>query len=132
MDRNQPSSVDSLSLERMQQFALTLAHLPPDEMRKAKLLYIRNAIAEFRAYEKSVASFAQMQGCMSIIPFFWPILKLQKKIMSAQEELARQRIMNAIDVWRDDLEAVGFDVQKFDLSGSEDRPPDERQRFTVE
>jgi hypothetical protein len=132
MDRHQPSPVDSLSLERMQQFALTLAHLPPDEMRKAKLLYIRNAIAEFRAYEKSVAGFAQMQGCMSIIPVFWPILKLQKKIMSAQEELARQRILNAIDVWRDDLEAVGFDVRKFDLSSSEDRPPDERQRFTVE
>ncbi|MBL9080407.1 MAG: hypothetical protein JNK76_01285 [Planctomycetales bacterium] len=132
MQSNQPNPADSLSSERMQQFALTLAHLPPDEVRKAKLLYIKNAIAEFRTFETTVSSFAQMQGCMSIVPIFWPIIKMQKKMINAQVDLARQRIMNAIDVWRDDLQAAGFDVTKLDLSGSADRPPDERQRFTVE
>lgn len=116
---SQRSPVDSLSLERMQQFALTLAHLPPEEGRKAKLLYIRNAIAEFRAFESSIESFGQMQGCMSIIPVFWPIIGMQKKLMKTQLDLARQRIINAVDVWKDDLAAAGFDVSRFDLSASD-------------
>lgn len=103
----------------MQEFALTLAHLPPEEVQKAKLLYIRNAIAEFRAFEKIVEGFGQMRGCMSIIPVFWPIMKMQKKMIGAQVDLARQRIVNAIDVWRDDLAAAGFDVSRFDLSASD-------------
>ncbi|MGC3971478.1 MAG: hypothetical protein QM775_30295 [Pirellulales bacterium] len=131
MNNQQPSPSDSLSSERMQQFALTLAHLPPDEVRKAKLLYIRNAIAEFRAYEQTVSGFAQVQGCLSIIPVFWPVISIQKKIINAQVDLARQRIMNAIDVWRDDLKAAGFDVTKIDLSTPNDRPAD-HERFKVE
>lgn len=110
------SPADSLSPEKMQLFLATLAHLPPQEIQKAKLLYIRNAIAEFRALESTMASFGQLQGCMSIIPIFWPIISLQKKMMSTQIDLARQRITNAIDVWQDDLRAAGFDASRFDLS----------------
>ena len=110
------SPADSLSPEKMQLFLATLAHLPPQEIQKAKLLYIRNSIAEFRALETTMASFGRMQGCMSIIPFFWPIISLQKKMINAQVDLARQRITNAIDVWQDDLQAAGFDTSRFDLS----------------
>ena len=110
------SPADSLSPEKMQLFLATLAHLPPQEIQKAKLLYIRNSIAEFRALETTMASFGKLQGCMSIIPFFWPIISLQKKMMNAQVDLARQRITNAIDVWQDDLQAAGFDTSRFDLS----------------
>lgn len=110
------AAADSLSPEKMQLFLATLAHLPPEEIPKAKLLYIRNAIAEFRALETTMASFRQLQGCMSIIPIFWPVISLQKRVMNTQIDLARQRILNAVDVWKDDLRAAGFDASRFDLT----------------
>jgi len=123
------AAADSLSPEKMQLFLATLAHLPPQEIQKAKLLYIRNSIAEFRALETTMASFGKLQGCMSIIPFFWPIIALQKKMMNAQVDLARQRITNAIDVWQDDLKAAGFDASRFDLSQDFENGNDGAQRF---
>ncbi len=123
------SPADSLSPEKMQLFLATLAHLPPQEIQKAKLLYIRNSIAEFRALETTMASFGKLQGCMSVIPFFWPIISLQKKMMSAQVDLARQRITNAIDVWQDDLKAAGFDTSRFDLSQDLENGNGGAQRF---
>jgi hypothetical protein len=132
--RNRP---DPLSPEQMQQFAVSVAGLPPQEMRQAKLLYIRNAIAELRAQEKVFASFGKMQGCLGIIPIFWPVIAMQKKMMEAQKELARQRIVNALDVWKDDLKAVGFDVSRFNLDDAGDRSDGggddfERERFGAE
>ncbi len=123
------SPADSLSPEKMQLFLATLAHLPPQEIQKAKLLYIRNSIAEFRALETTMASFGKMQGCLSIIPIFWPIISLQKKMMNTQIDLARQRITNAIDVWQDDLQAAGFDTSRFDLSQDLDNGSGGAQRF---
>ncbi|MBA4017240.1 MAG: hypothetical protein C0483_08710 [Pirellula sp.] len=123
------SPADSLSPEKMQLFLATLAHLPPQEIQKAKLLYIRNAIAEFRALESTMASFGQLQGCMSIIPIFWPIISMQKKMMNTQVDLARQRITNAIDVWQDDLRAAGFDASRFDFSQSQGDGFNDAQRF---
>ncbi|MCE9603454.1 MAG: hypothetical protein K8U03_00970 [Planctomycetia bacterium] len=113
---------NSLSPEKLQLFAATLAGLPQTEMRQAKLLYIRNAIAELRAQEQVFASFGKLQGCMSIIPIFWPVLAMQKRIMATQKQLARQRIVNAIDVWKEDLKAVGFDVSRFDLTAEGELP----------
>lgn len=113
---------DPLSPEKLQSFAASVANLPQQEMRQAKLLYIRNAIAELRAQEQIFASFGKLQGCLSVIPVFWPVLAMQKKMMAAQKQLSQQKIVNAIDVWRDDLSAVGFDVARFDLDddGSSD------------
>lgn len=123
------SPADSLSPEKMQLFLATLAHLPPEEIQKAKLLYIRNAIAEFRALETTTASFRQLQGCMSIIPIFWPVISLQKRVMNTQIELARQRILNAVDVWKDDLRAAGFDASRFDLSQPQGDASNDAPRF---
>ena len=123
------SPADNLSPEKMQLFLATLAHLPPAEIQKAKLLYIRNTIAEFRAFETTIASFGQMQGCMSIIPIFWPIISLQKKLMNSQIDLARQRILNAVDVWKDDHRAAGFDVSRIDLSQSQGDAFNDAPRF---
>jgi hypothetical protein len=105
-----PHSSEFLSPEKMQLFVAGLSGLAPDEVRKAKLLYIRNAIAEYRAMVDSYAGFGQMQGCMSIIPLFWPMIGLQKRIMSAQLQLAKERIRNAIDVWRGDLKGERFQL----------------------
>ena len=77
-------------------------------MRKTKLLYLRNAVSKYHATQASFQGFGQAQGCMSIIPIFWPILGAQKRMMSAQLQLQRERIKNAIDVWRDDLRGERF------------------------
>jgi hypothetical protein len=106
---------DPLSPEKLQSFAASIAGLPQHEMRQAKLLYIRNAIAELRAQEQVFASFGKLQGCLSIIPVFWPVLAMQKKMMATHKQMSQQKIINAIDVWKDDLAAVGFDVSRFNL-----------------
>jgi hypothetical protein len=102
--------LDSLTPEKMQLFVAGLSGLAPEEVRKAKVLYIRNAIAEFKAMQASFAGFGQAQGCMSIIPIFWPVIGAQKKMMAAQLQLAKDRIRNAIDVWKDDLKGEQFDL----------------------
>jgi len=58
--------------------------LAPEEVRKAKLLYLSNAISEFQAMQASYEGFGQARGCMSIIPVFWPIIGPQKRMMTAR------------------------------------------------
>jgi hypothetical protein len=110
----QPQPTDSLSPEKLQLFVAGLSGLASEEVRKAKVLYIRNAISEYRAMAESFHGFAQTQGCLSIIPLFWPILGSQKRMMAAQLQLAKERIRNAIDVWRDDIRG-----ERFQLDGEE-------------
>lgn len=97
-----------MSPEKMQLFIAGLSGLAPEESRKAKLLYIRNAISEYHALQNSMAGFGQMQGCLMIIPFFWPVIWAQKKMMASQIQLGKERIQNAIDVWRGDLRGEVF------------------------
>jgi len=105
---------DPLSPEKLQLFAAGLSGLPQDEIRKAKSLYIRNAISEYRAYAEGIKGFQGAQGCMSVIPIFWPIIGAQKKMMNAQLRLQRDRIQNAIDVWQEDLQGEEFDLSGFE------------------
>lgn len=99
---------DSLSPEKLQLFAATLAGLPAEEIRKAKSLYVRNAISEYRATESGLEAFGQAQGCLAVIPIFWPILGAQKKMMATGLQLGRERINNALEVWKDDLRGETF------------------------
>jgi hypothetical protein len=106
----QSQSPDFMSPEKMQLFMAGLANLAPEEVRKAKLLYLRNAISEFQAMQTTLQGFGQVQGCLSVIPIFWPIIGAQKRMMAAQLQLGKDRIKNAIDVWRDDLRGERFVV----------------------
>ena len=101
---------DPLSPEQLQMFAAGLSGLAPEEVRKAKSLYIRNAISEGRAMQSTFEGFGQAQGCLSIIPIFWPILGAQKRMMAAQLQLSKDRVRNAIEVWKDDLKGERFDL----------------------
>src|SRR3954470_5810081 len=105
---------DFMSPEKLQLFVATLSGLAPEEVRKAKLLYLRNAISEFQAMRTSFEGFGQTQGCLSIIPVFWPIIGAQKSMMNSQLQLGKDRIRNAIDVWRSDLKG-----ERFVLDGEE-------------
>lgn len=104
---------DSLSPERMQLFVAGLSGLAPDEVRKAKTLYIRNAIAEYHAMEESLRAFGCLQVAFAVIPIFWPILYVQRRAMNAGRELMKQRIRNALDVWKDDLAGESFDFPMY-------------------
>ena len=105
--KNEPQ-LDSLSPEKLQLFAASMAGLPRDEIRKAKSLYIRNAISEFKALNEELRAFGIVQIFFAIIPLFWPILYAQRRGMNAQRRLAAERIRNAIAVWKDDLEGETF------------------------
>lgn len=101
----------ALSPEKMQMFIATLSGLPQEEVRKAKSLYIRNAIAEYHAMQESLAAFGCAQLFFAIIPIFWPILYLQRRMMNAQRRLCEERIRNALEVWKDDLGGEHFDFR---------------------
>jgi hypothetical protein len=101
---------DRLSPEQMQRFTASLIGLPPEEIRKAKVLYIRNAIAEYRAQAAGFRTFRQAQGCFALLPFFRPFLGIQKSWMDAQLQLSRERIRNAIEVWKEDLQGEQFEL----------------------
>jgi hypothetical protein len=99
---------DFLSPEKLQLFMAGLSGLAPEEVRKAKVLYLRNAISEYQAMKASYQGLGQAQGCMSALPIFWPMARAQKQMMTAQLQLSKDRIRNAIEVWRSDLQGERF------------------------
>lgn len=108
-------SEEFLSPEKLQIFMAGLSGLAPEEVRKAKLLYLKNAISEYHAIKIGMQGFGQRMGCMSLIPIFWPVLGMQKRMIAAQLQLARDRIHNAIDVWRADLKGERFRIDDEDI-----------------
>jgi hypothetical protein len=84
-------------------FAASLATLPKDEMRKAKSLFIRNAIADYRMTIKSSKGFLIVMGIMSIIPVFLVVFIPAYLGYRAAKENGKQKIRNALEVWKDDL-----------------------------
>ena len=101
--------MDSISPDKLQQFVAGLANLPSEEIRKAKSLYIRNAISELKAMEENVRAASFVQIFFALIPIFWPILYAQRRSLLAERRLAQERIHNAIAVWKDDLEGETFE-----------------------
>jgi hypothetical protein len=108
----QHNAQSSLTPEGIQLFMAGLAGLPEDEVRKAKSLFIRNEIARLKGARSSAAAFGSVQGCFSIIPIFWPMIRAQKRILNATLTTQAERIRNAIDVWRDDLGMEARDLER--------------------
>lgn len=104
--------LDSLSQDKLQMFVAGLSGLAPDEMRKAKVLYIKNAVSEYKALRASFKAAWFVQFLFILIPIFWPILYVQRRTMRAQERLFSERISNALEVWGDDLGGVQFDLDE--------------------
>jgi hypothetical protein len=86
-------------------FAATLTNLPKDEISKAKKLYILNAIADFEAQCKTGRALVITMGVISIIPIF--LIAFIPTLIGYRSGIAagRQKILNAVDVWKDDLGA---------------------------
>lgn len=85
-------------------FAASLASLPKEEIRKAKSLYIRNAIADYKMTLKTSRGFLVVMGIMSIIPVFLVVFIPAFIGYRAAKENGKRKIMNALEVWKDDLE----------------------------
>jgi hypothetical protein len=106
---------DPLSGESMQVFLAGLAGLAPEEISKAKALYVKNAISEYRAAVESLNAMGCIWVVFYIIPLFWPFIIMQKRTMRAGKRLMRERIENAMDVWGDDIRASGITIDLDDL-----------------
>ena len=118
---------DSLSPEKIQLFLAGLSGLAPEEVRNAKVLYVRTMISELQAMQSDIQAmqsdfqeFGEEQGCMSIIPsFFWQFIwgqkgvraweqKRQKRAWASALKFCRDQIRNTIDEWREDLKGERF------------------------
>ena len=93
----------ALSPSAMSAFAATLSELPAEELGKAKRLYVLNAISDYDDAKRSGKTFLIVMGVMCIIPIFLivfiPALIAYRSGMKA----SREKILNAIEVWKDDL-----------------------------
>jgi hypothetical protein len=110
-------AMDSASLSA---FAATLTNLPKEEIQKAKRLYVLNAMADFEAQRKSSRTMIIVMGVMCIIPIFLIVFIPALIAYRAAITAMRQKILNAIDVWKDDL---GSDYQQMRarvMAGSRD------------
>jgi len=92
--------MDSASLSA---FAATLTNLPREEIQKAKKLYILNALADFEAQRKTSRTMVIVMGVMCILPIFLFVFIPALIAYRAAVAAMRQKILNAIDVWKDDL-----------------------------
>ena len=59
---------------------------------------------------ESLKAFGCIQAVFMLIPIFWPILYMQRRMMKAGKKMLRDKITNAIDVWKDDLGGEAFDI----------------------
>jgi len=93
-------------------FAGSLASLPREEIRKAKKLYILNAIAEFQAQRGSGKAMIITMGILSIIPIFLIVFIPALIGYLNGIKAMRQKILNAIEVWKDDLGPDYVELQR--------------------
>lgn len=92
-----------LDASMLSAFAASLSALPSDEVRKAKLLFIKNAIADYRMALKAQRGIMIIMGILCIIPVFLVVFIPGYLGYKAAKENGRAKIMNAIEIWGDEL-----------------------------
>lgn len=102
---NQEMAVPSgLARSNVEAFAASVATLPRDEMRRAKLLFVRNEIAQLRAIRESNSGWRIGTILMFLMPLAWPALYATRKTMRVNAELQEERVRNAMAAWSYDLD----------------------------
>lgn len=89
--------------DRMNLFLAGLAGLPAEEVSKAKQLFLRNEIAQYKAICAENAAQKIGMLMMYIIPLAWPAAYSLRRTMKARAQLQEDRIRNALAVWGQDL-----------------------------
>jgi hypothetical protein len=90
-------------------FAATLGHLPPDEVERAKVLYVKNALTDYHTACASMRGMMIVFIVLSIIPLFWLVTIPGLLGMRAARRNLREKIANAIQVW-------GLDCDKWQIT----------------
>ncbi len=116
-----PGKQTHSSPHQLQHFVAGLAGLSLEEIRKAKLLYVKSQLRELQAMETTYASFRKLQGCLALIPFFWPVLWVQRKTMDAEVVMRREQIRDALGIWHEDLGDDRSEIEQ-QLEALEDTP----------
>ena len=103
--------------DQLSNFTARMEGLSAEELRKSKSLYIRNAISQYEAMKRNADAFKLAQGCFLIIPFFWPILYAQRRVLAGHQKLFEDQLENALEVWKDDLRGEVFELEgrRFEL-----------------
>lgn len=93
-------------------FLASIAHLGPAEARKAKLLYLRNALVSYSVYVEDARTFSFMQLGFAIIPVFWPLFYAQRRSIIGGARKQRARIESALERWAAELGDDGLVLQR--------------------
>jgi len=104
------NALDSLTPEKLVQFATSVAGLSPQEARNAKAMLIHNAIAEYKADMKRGDGWefiCLFLGFLVVPLFFYYLVDSWNE---ARKELYLGRIRGAIGFWKEDLQDEAFDV----------------------
>jgi hypothetical protein len=67
-----------------------------------------NAASDYHASQASIQALAAAQGCFALHPCLRLAVNAQRGMISAGQQAAKARILNAIHVWRDDLKGERF------------------------
>ena len=107
---------DCFAPEALGQFAHGLAGLPPEEVRKSKVLFIKNAISAYEAVAGRAQSPTNRRRGSFLKIITLGLIDIAA-INVSQLKLMSDRIKNAIEVWRDDIqgEVFQFDGETFSL-----------------
>lgn len=89
--------------DELASFLHDIAHLAGDEARKAKLLFLRNGITDFATGNEHARQFGLLQLAFCFIPFLWPILYLQRRLMITSAAATEKKLRNALEIWHADL-----------------------------
>lgn len=108
------------SQAELHQFIGGLPGLPAEELRQAKVLYLRNELTDLQAYLEQARTFGVLQILFAIIPLFWPILLAQRASINSERRQRVARIRNALAVWGHDLgpERAALERELEALAGS--------------
>jgi len=107
---------EGMTFEKMQIFAASLEGLSKEEIRKAKLLMVKNELTEIRALKAQITGFRDFAGGCSPFSFlFSGIRKIQERQFQAVVQARKEQLQNAIDVWREELgpdaDRIGNDLR---------------------
>lgn len=97
---NPPGTLDPAAISA---FAATLSSLPREEIQKAKRIFILNAITDFKLRRTSGRTMVIVMGVLCIIPVFLIIFIPAFIAYRSSVTAGREKILNAMDVWKDDL-----------------------------
>ena len=100
------------TMTRMSPFLLGIAGLPLDEVRKAKLLFIRNEITDLKGMIREAKGSWPVLIMFGLITLFWPFLWSTWWNYKSKVTTQSEQINNAIQTWKDDLGADAYELTR--------------------